>query len=49
MKKQFIPIDDNQVTEVKDYEMEDGALYSGQMKREEVDGEEILRPHGQGK
>ena len=48
MKKVFEAIDEKEVQYVKDHEMQDGAIYSGQMKKVLEDGIEILIKHGRG-
>ena len=48
MKKVFEPVDEREVTMVRDHEMQDGAIYTGQMKKVIEDGIEVLVKHGRG-
>ena len=49
MKKAFEVVDSNEVTFIHDHELEDGSLYTGQMKRVIEDGIGMLVSHGRGK
>jgi hypothetical protein len=48
MKKQFEEVDEKDVSTVRDHEMQDGAIYTGQMKKVMEDGVEVFVKHGRG-